>query len=228
VAIIGGGLTGASTAYHLAKRGIRSTIFEAARVGDGASGRTGGIVLEGTAAGALEEVDSCIAELDALVGEERIDCDLSFPGCWEIEHRASANHRMLPWKDRGQPVCIARVVKGGVVQPAALVGGIARAAVLRGAVILEGRAVQRIAVKPQPMIESEGEIIHPGYIVLALNAWTNALLPNASGVESSLTFACATEPLPPSTLRAIGLDANIPSIRRTGHICGAGRSRMDG
>jgi gamma-glutamylputrescine oxidase len=210
VAILGGGLTGTSTAYHLAKRGIRSTIFEAARVGDGASGRTGGIVLEGTAPGVLEEVDSCIAELDALVGEERIDCDLSLPGCWEIEHRASANDRMLPWNDGGRPVCIARTVKGGTVQPAALVGGIARAAVSRGAVILEGRAVQRIAIKPQPMIESDGEIIHPGHIVLALNAWTRALLPNASGVESSLTFACATEPLPPSTLRAIGLDANIP------------------
>jgi glycine/D-amino acid oxidase-like deaminating enzyme len=102
IAIVGGGLTGASTAYHLAKRGIRSTIFEAARIGDGASGRTGGIVLEGTAAGVLEEVDSCVAELEALVGEERIDCDLSLPGCWEIEHRASANDRMLErWRPAG-------------------------------------------------------------------------------------------------------------------------------
>jgi len=210
VAIVGGGLTGASTAYHLAKRGIRSTIFEAARIGDGASGRSGGLVLEGTAAGVLEEVDSCVAELEALVGEERIDCDLSLPGCWEIEHRASANDRMLPWSDGGQPVCITRMVKGGTVQPAALVGGIARAAVLRGAVILESRAVQRIAVEPQLAIESDGKTIHPGYIVLVLNAWTSALLPNASRIESSLTFACATEPLPPATLRAIGLDANIP------------------
>ena len=210
VAIIGGGLTGASTAYYLAKRGIRSTIFEATRVGDGASGRTGGLVLEGTAAGILEEVDSCIAELQALVVAERIDCGLSLPGCWEIEHRASANDRMLPWNDGGQPVCIARTVKGGVVEPAALVSGIARAAVSRGAVILEGHAVQRITIEPQPALESDGETIHPGYILVALNAWTSALLPNASGVESSLTFACATEPLPSSTLRAIGLGANIP------------------
>jgi glycerol-3-phosphate dehydrogenase len=41
VAIIGGGLTGASTAYHLAKRGIGATVFEAGDIGDGASGRTG-------------------------------------------------------------------------------------------------------------------------------------------------------------------------------------------
>ena len=210
VAIIGGGLTGASTAYHLAKRGIRSTIFEAARIGDGASGRTGGLVLEGTAVGVLDEVDNCVRELEALVAEERIECDLSLPGCWEIEHRAAPNDRMLPWNDGGRPVSVARTVKGGVVQPAVLVGGIARAAVLRGAVILENRPVQRIAVKPQPMIESDGETIHPGYIVLALNAWTSAMLPDTPHVESALTFACATEPLPPSTLTNVGLGANIP------------------
>jgi glycine/D-amino acid oxidase-like deaminating enzyme len=117
---------------------------------------------------------------------------------------------MLPWNDGGQPVCIARTVKGGVVEPAALVSGIARAAVSRGAMILEGRAVQRIAIEPQPTLESDGETIHPGYMVVALNAWTSALLPDASGIESSLTFACATAPLPASTLRAIGLGANIP------------------
>src|ERR1700722_2423246 len=106
VAIVGGGLTGVSAAYHLAKRGIRSTIFEAARIGDGASGRTGGLVLEGTATGPREEVDSCLAELETLVAAERIDCDLALPGCWEIEHRAGANDRMLPWDDSGQPVSI--------------------------------------------------------------------------------------------------------------------------
>jgi gamma-glutamylputrescine oxidase len=210
VVIIGGGLTGASTAYHLAKLGIRSTIFEAAQIGDGASGRTGGLVLEGTAVGVLEEADNCVTELEALVAEESIDCDLALPGCWEIEHRASASDRMLPWDDGGRPVSVARTVKGGIVQPAALVGGIARAAVLRGAVILENRPIQRIAVKPQPMIESDGETIHPGYIVLALNAWTSTMLPDAPRIESALTFACATEPLPPSTLTNIGLGANIP------------------
>ena len=44
VAIIGGGVTGCSIAYHLAKLGIESTLFEKDRLACGASGATAGIV----------------------------------------------------------------------------------------------------------------------------------------------------------------------------------------
>ncbi|KEC59347.1 hypothetical protein O93_00678 [Bartonella quintana JK 19] len=42
VVIIGGGFTGLSAAYHLAKAGVGVVLFEASRFGDGASGRNGG------------------------------------------------------------------------------------------------------------------------------------------------------------------------------------------
>ncbi|MBB4064161.1 NAD(P)/FAD-dependent oxidoreductase [Gellertiella hungarica] len=42
VAIIGGGYTGLQAAYNLAKAGVSVTLIEAARFGDGASGRNGG------------------------------------------------------------------------------------------------------------------------------------------------------------------------------------------
>jgi gamma-glutamylputrescine oxidase len=42
VAIIGGGFTGLQAAYNLAKNGVRVTLIEACRFGDGASGRNGG------------------------------------------------------------------------------------------------------------------------------------------------------------------------------------------
>ncbi|MBL8968689.1 MAG: FAD-binding oxidoreductase [Spirochaetaceae bacterium] len=47
VAVVGGGYTGLSTAYHIKKTNPRKTvaIFEAKRVGNGASGRNGGLVL---------------------------------------------------------------------------------------------------------------------------------------------------------------------------------------
>lgn len=42
VAIIGGGFTGLSAAYHLAKAGVSVVLIDGARFGDGASGRNGG------------------------------------------------------------------------------------------------------------------------------------------------------------------------------------------
>jgi gamma-glutamylputrescine oxidase len=210
VAIVGGGLTGASAAYHLAKRGIRCAIFESARLGDGASGRTGGLALEGTAVGVLEEVDSCLSELQKLVGEENIDCDLHLPGCWEIEHHNAPAERMLPWNDENRPVCIARTVAGGVVQPAALLGGIARAAIRLGAEIRENSPVHRISLEPQLQIEVNGDVVRPGHVVIAANAWINQVLPGTPQLGSALTYACATEALEPSTIEAIGLSAGIP------------------
>jgi glycine/D-amino acid oxidase-like deaminating enzyme len=153
VAIIGGGFTGASSAYHLAQRGIAATIFEAGRVGDGASGRTGGLVLEGTAAGPLEEVSSNITELDKLVAAERIDCGLHLPGCWEIAHGKSRDQVALPWDDNGQPVHIAATVGGGVVEPARLLNGILKAAVSLGATIQQDTPAARIVTKPRPAVE---------------------------------------------------------------------------
>ena len=49
VAIVGGGIGGLATAWHLAERGIRSTIVEARTVASGASGRNGGFLIAGAA-----------------------------------------------------------------------------------------------------------------------------------------------------------------------------------
>lgn len=210
VVIVGGGLTGVSTAYHLARRGISAVVFEAAAVGDGASARTGGIVLEGTAVGPLAQVNDCLEGLKRIVEEERIDCGLSLPGCWEIEHRRGEQRRALPWSDNGRPVSIARTVSGGVVQPAALVSGIARAAIQAGATIRERAEVRKIAIEPQLAVELDGEEIRPGHLVIAANAWINVLVPDAPALSSSLTYACATEPLDADAIAALGLAAGIP------------------
>lgn len=210
MAIIGAGLTGTSTALHLARRGIRATVYEAGLVADGASGRTGGLVLEGTAAGPLDEVDTCVAGLERLIVDERIACDLALPGCSEIQHRSAAPEKMLPWTDAGRPVCIMKSVAGGVVQPAALTMGLARAAAGAGAIIREHALVRRISFEPELALEVGGERITPGHIVIATNAWINATLPDTPLLSSSLTFACATEPLDTSTLAAIGLGEGIP------------------
>jgi gamma-glutamylputrescine oxidase len=208
VAIVGGGLTGVSAAYHLAKAGISAIVYEAGSIGDGASGRTGGLVLEGTAAGILEQVDACVPGLRRLVDKEGIDCELALPGCWEIEHRKFT--RMLPWSDDGRRVGIARAVAGGVVQPAALTLGIAQAAARLGAVIRAQTAVTRIIFEPEVVLETDDERVMPSHIVVATNAWINAVLPGAPPLHSSLTFACITEPLETKVLAEIGLGEDVP------------------
>jgi gamma-glutamylputrescine oxidase len=210
VAIIGAGLTGASTAYHLAKRGIGATVVEAGSVGDGASGRTGGLVLEGTAAGPLAEVTSCVSELQALVTAESIDCALHLPGCWEIEHGDRAGKPALPWNDEGASVHIGATVSGGVVEPARLLTGILNAALGLGAEVREHAPVKRVVFRPRPGLEFAEHTIYPGHIVLACNAWLPGLLSDSCGLSSALTFACATQPLDDATRDAIGLAAGIP------------------
>ncbi len=208
VAIIGGGLTGVSSAYHLARRGLRVTLLEAGRIGDGASGRTGGIVLEGTARGTMEGVDTCLVTLERLLRAERISCELRLDGCWEIKHGGPGTP--LPWDDGGTPIAIAKTVAGGTVEPVAMLYGLARAAMRAGAVIHQDARVGRIAIGKRLRLELDGAALESGYVIVAANAWINSLVPAARALRSALTMACATEPLDSSALEELGLGAGIP------------------
>jgi gamma-glutamylputrescine oxidase len=210
VAIVGAGLTGVSAAWHLARRGVRPILLEAGLFGDGASGRTGGIVLEGTAAGIREGAEDCVDSLARLVDELGIECDLRLPGCWEIEHRSSRGPDALPWNDGGLSIRVARTVKGGSVDPIALLTGLAEAAVGAGASIYEKTRVTDIILGPQPILEINEQTIRANHVIVAINAWTAALIPGLPRIHSALTFACATEPLGEMVLREIGLGARMP------------------
>lgn len=92
VAIIGGGYTGLSTAYHLktAEPSLDVTVLEGESIGFGASGRNGGFVMTlfGSSVALMkllhgkervrqanDYMERCIDELDALVRRHAIDCD---------------------------------------------------------------------------------------------------------------------------------------------------------
>lgn len=64
VCIVGAGFTGLSAALHLAERGYRVAVVEGARVGWGASGRNGGQIVTGFAAG-LDKVIAMVGHDDA-------------------------------------------------------------------------------------------------------------------------------------------------------------------
>ncbi|BBG29195.1 NAD(P)/FAD-dependent oxidoreductase [Zymobacter palmae] len=90
VCIIGGGLTGCSTALHLAQRGYDVAVLEAETFGHGASGRSGGQVITGLSAG-IEHIEKVLGRDDAahvwemtceavaltgqLIEQHGIDCD---------------------------------------------------------------------------------------------------------------------------------------------------------
>jgi glycine/D-amino acid oxidase-like deaminating enzyme len=89
VAIVGAGLTGLSTAVHLARRGAKVALFDAHTVGWGASGRNGGMATtglaisfatavrrygEGPATAMFRSYNDAIDTLEEVVRNEGIDC----------------------------------------------------------------------------------------------------------------------------------------------------------
>lgn len=105
VCIIGGGITGCSAALHLSERGYRVRLLEAARIGWGASGRSGGQIIPGldvNVAGLRRQIgaesvraiwDMTREAVDLVreqVARNRIDCDLK----WGYVHAAARPRQM--------------------------------------------------------------------------------------------------------------------------------------
>src|SRR5262245_8861262 len=91
VCVIGGGLSGCSTALHLAERGYRVALLEGRRIAWGASGRSGGQAIAGFASSqdtlvaqvgpdvARRMWDVSVEAVDLLrdrIRRHAIDCDL--------------------------------------------------------------------------------------------------------------------------------------------------------
>lgn len=101
VAIIGGGFTGVSTAYRLSQRfpDLGIALLEAKRLANGASGRNGGLVLNGIT---VRDVDpdlmarehavtnGAIDAIDALVRDHRLDVRWKRTGCLHLLTTAKA------------------------------------------------------------------------------------------------------------------------------------------
>ncbi|MDB4946139.1 MAG: FAD-dependent oxidoreductase [Labilithrix sp.] len=92
VAVIGGGFTGTSTAYHLARRhpGLRILLCEARELGNGASGRNGGLALNWVNGSGTEDL-----ALAARV------FDVTRKGIDAIEARIREHRLDVPWRRDG-------------------------------------------------------------------------------------------------------------------------------
>jgi len=229
---VGAGFAGLAAARALAAGGARVAVLEAGGVGAGASGCTGGIVLEGSHVGPLPGLDACIELLRRRVAELGIRCGLELPGCRELAHRPVAEDALActpeaergaaqrgpVWRDGHRLLVEIDREPGGVVDPGRLVEGLTRAALAMGATIHEGTRVRGLGSSSgmgapggqaglsagPAVLETTRGAVRADAVVLATNAWLPELVPElAPPPIAALTFALTTEPLSPDARAAL-------------------------
>lgn len=105
VAIIGGGYTGLSTAYHLQEKGYNTVVLEKGKVGSGASGRNGGELIPGFPGVTIEDLAkkkgfetakllwdlslSSINLTEDIIRKNNIDCDFTRNGDFRPAYKTS-------------------------------------------------------------------------------------------------------------------------------------------
>ncbi|MBX0328171.1 FAD-binding oxidoreductase [Oscillochloris sp. ZM17-4] len=199
VAVVGGGVHGASAALWLARAGLAPLLIERAGPAAGASGHNGGLLVSGLAEGypaavarfgreAARAIYALTLEGYGLMGdivrEESIDCDLRLTGNLSLalgeEGLDAARQTAALLREDGLP-----------------------------AELLDRRAVEGLVGAPL------------GAEILALNAWSGDLLPDLAGMITPVRGqALSTGPLPPMLPGGFGV-----SLTPTGEY---GQQALDG
>lgn len=220
-AVVGAGFTGLAAAAWLRALAPEKSVvvLEGGRIGHGASGRTGGIVLSETAAGDLPGLGDVLPGFQHILKKLRVDCDLHLPGAWEVarsdQAEKSDNAQALrgaspiEWQDSGTLRAIS-IVPGGTIDPGKQVSGLARAAVRLGAVVLENSEDQMIRWSDTPELVLAHGRLRASKILVATNALSSDLAALSSTIYPKLTLAARTAPLTEKQIEAIGLAERIP------------------
>jgi glycine/D-amino acid oxidase-like deaminating enzyme len=213
VAIVGAGFTGLATAFYVLhhRPELRVAVFEAEQVGAGASGRTGGLILEDTAVGPLPGVEDCIATLHDLVTTQGIACDLQLGHCWEIGRQNGQPSSPIQWSDHGT-LQVVHVKPGGAFDPRKFLAGMAERVQASGGHIFEHAPVTDINLEPagEVRLDVAGTAVYAVRVVFATNAFCLPVLglqDRAGGVH---TIAVATEALADAVFDAIGWSTHTP------------------
>ena len=203
VAIVGAGFAGLATACVLVQHGVRPVVLEAGRVGAGASGHSGGIALEGTAVGDLDDVDTCLETLDRMTRDAGIDCSLTLDGCWEVTHRADGSGTR--WRDGDGMLVVADTVPGGTIDAGAVVAGLARTVIDGGGSIHEQHRVERIDLGSRRVLRTGHGSVVAERVVVATNAYLSLLFALPVDLRPALTLAVSTGPLDRVACAEVGL-----------------------
>jgi len=218
-AIVGGGFTGLAAAAWLRLMESQKSVvvLEAARVGSGASGRTGGAVLAETAAGDLPGLG------DVLSGFRRIlddlgracdfplaeQCDIALDGAYELGRSGGRADSPIAWNDSGT-LKVVNEVPGGTIDPGKLVAGLARAAVQLGATVIENARVESVNWASGAELQLAGGHLRAGEVLFATNALSLPLAGLATKTHPMLALAALAAPVSDQVLEAIGLRERKP------------------
>ena len=218
-AIVGGGFSGLSAAAWLARLapGRSILLLESAALGEGASGRTGGLALADSAAGPLPGLGNVLAGYKKILRALHIDARLTLPGVWEIGRSGTVKHSPISWNDSGA-LGVVRRVPGGTVDPGKTLAGLARAAENAGAKIVEHAHVHSIKFSNPLRLHVRQNIngrihrkgIRARQVLLATNAFSLELSRLSRTTAPKLTLALATAPLSAAQRRALGLSSRRP------------------
>jgi glycine/D-amino acid oxidase-like deaminating enzyme len=231
VAIVGGGFTGLAAAAMMKRLAPEKSVLllEAERIGNGASGRTGGMVLAETAAGDLPGLGDVLRGYRRILRELGVKADLTLPGVWEVARGPRSMdgkpvHAMkrspVEWKDLGTVRAVAKV-PGGSVDPGKVVAGLARTAERAGTQIAEDARVvkiefgEKLKLHVRPNRRSAGKIVVTAErVLLATNAGSlelgEKLFAGREPAEPKLTFAIATSRISKKQIAAIGWGSRRP------------------
>jgi glycine/D-amino acid oxidase-like deaminating enzyme len=221
-AIIGAGFTGlaAAASLRLMAPDKSVVVLEAGRIGHGASGRTGGMVLAESAAGDLPGLGDVLDGLQKILGElsrasgvsiaER--AELSLPGAWEIARKTGQPIEGSPieWDDTGK-LRVVNEVPGGTLNPGKMVESLARAAETLGAIVVDDARVDHVLWG-----ESGGEVRFTGgkirarKILIATNAFSLEVSTMHGRAHPKLTLAAMTAPIGDEKIAALGLAERKP------------------
>jgi glycine/D-amino acid oxidase-like deaminating enzyme len=210
-AVVGAGFTGLAAAAWLRRVAPDSSVavLEAAHIGAGASGRTGGMVLSESAAGELPGLGDVLAGFKKILKTLEVNCDLNLDGAWEIGRRGGRKSSPIEWQDSGT-LRVINEVPGGTLDPGKLVSGLARAAHDAGAAIYEKHALEKVTWDNVPELKLSRGRLRAGKILFATNALSLALTELKRDGHARLTLAALSEPVSDRFLDDIGLAERKP------------------
>jgi glycine/D-amino acid oxidase-like deaminating enzyme len=138
-----------------------------------------------------------------------VDGDIHLPGVYELGRTTPLKDSPIQWSDSGELRAVNEV-SGGTIDPGKVVTGLAAAAERTGVLLFEQASVACCEFLDPIRLHTSIGIVHARKVLFATNAYSLELTRWTRRAESCFTIAVATEPLPESTLKEIGLADGKP------------------